>query len=389
MTWLAAFSGALACAGVAFALAGWAAVLRFSRRPVDPLTARPPVTVLKPLYRDEPLLEEALVSVCAQDYPALQIVFGVQDPSDPALAVVSRLKARFPDRAIETVIDPMPHGRNHKVGNLMNTLRAARHDVLVIADSDVHVPPDWLDRMVGCLNRPGVGLATVLYTGLPATRAAAARLGATQITHALLPGALLARALGRQDCFGATMALRRETLDRVGGLRMLVDHLADDNVLGRLVRQEGLRVELAAVVPATTVPETSYGALWSHELRWARTTRALEPIGFAASSVQYPLFWSALALVASGCAWWAVVLSGVVWLARALAACGIDHALGLAIKAPLWLLPLRDVLYMAVLAASFVGDRVEWRGHALTADNGRDDQDGQDAFPSEGKVRIY
>ena len=387
MTLLATLSAALACAGVAFALAGWAAVLRFSRRPVAPLAARPPVTLLKPLYRDEPLLEEALASVCAQDYRALQIVFGVQDPADPALAVVARLQARFPDRAIDVVVDPMPHGRNRKIGNLMNMLRAARHDVLVIADSDVHVPPDWLDRMVGCLARPGVGVATVLYTGLPATRASAARLGATQITHTLLPGALLARAVGRQDCFGATMALRRETLDRVGGLRMLVDHLADDNVLGRLVRAEGLRVELASVVPATTVPETTYGALWRHELRWARTTRALEPIGFAASSMQYPLFWSALAVIASGCAPWAVGLFAVAWIVRALAVRGIDQALGLAITPPFWLLPLRDVLFMAVLAASFVGDRVEWRGHALTADNGRDDPDG--AFSSEGKARIY
>lgn len=385
MTFLAALSAALACAGVMFALAGWAAVLRFSRRSAEAVVARPPVTILKPLYRDEPLLEEALASVCAQDYGALQIVFGVQELADPALAVVARLQARFPDRVMDVVIDPMPHGRNRKIGNLMNMLRVARHDVLVIADSDVHVPPDWLDRLVGCLARPGVGLATVLYTGLPANRAAAARLGATQITHALLPGALLARAFGRQDCFGATMALRRETLDRIGGLRMLVDHLADDNVLGRLVRTEGLRVELAAVVPATTVPETSLAALWTHELRWARTTRALEPIGFAASSVQYPLFWSALAAAFSGGALWAFGLIAVAWTIRALAVRGIDHALGLAIEPPLWLLPLRDGLFMAVLAASFVGNRVEWRGHALTADNGRDEPDAADAFPAQKK----
>ncbi len=386
MTCLSAIWAALACAGVGFTLAGWASVLRFSRRPAPRLSTCPPVTILKPLYGDEPLLPEALGSVCAQDYPALQIVFGVQDPSDPALAVVAALKARFPDREIDVVVDPMPHGRNRKIGNLMNMLRAAKHEILVIADSDVHVPQDWLARLVACLAQPGVGLATVLYTGLPASRGLAARLGATQITHALLPGALLARTLGRQDCFGATMALRRETLDRVGGLRMLVDHLADDNVLGQLVRAEGLRVELATVVPATTVPETSFRALWRHELRWARTTRALEPIGFALSSVQYPLFWSALAAVLSGGAPWAVGLFAVAWVVRGLAVLGVNDTLGLAVRPPFWLLPLRDALFVATLIASFMGDHVEWRGHGLRADNGRDEPSGWKR-PADGKVR--
>ncbi len=385
MTMLASFSAAIACIGLAFALAGWGAVGRFSRRAAVPVLARPPVTVLKPLCGDEPLLEEALATVCQQSYPALQIIFGVQSTDDAALAVVDRLRARFAGPAIDVVVDPSEHGHNRKVGNLMNMLRAARHDVLVIADSDVHVPPDWLDRIVAALEQPGTGLATVLYTGLPASRSWPARLGATQITHALLPGALLARALGRQDSFGATMALRRETLDRIGGFRMLVDHLADDAVLGRLVLAEGMRVELAAVVPATTVPETSFRALWRHELRWARTTRALEPAGFAGSAAQYPLFWAALAIVFSGAAPWALGLFALTWTVRAAAVRGIDHALGLAIRPPLWLLPLRDVLFVSVIIASFLGDRVDWRGHPMTADNGRDEPD---VFPSEEGVRI-
>ncbi len=260
------------------------------------LPARPPITILQPLHGDEPLLEEALASVFAQDYPDFQVVFGVQNPADPALDVVRRLQARFPERDIAVVVDATQHGSNRKVGNLINMLAVARHDVLVIADSDVHVTPDYLDRLVADLPRPGTGLATTIYTGLPANGGLAARLGATQITHALLPGALLARALGRQDCFGASMALTRATLERIGGLQALADHLADDNVLGRLVREQGLAVELAATVPATTVPETTLKALWMHELRWARTIRALEPLGFALSAVQYPLFWSALAV---------------------------------------------------------------------------------------------
>ncbi len=388
MTTFAAINGIIACVGILFVIAGWTAVVRFVRRGSPPLPeTRPAVTILKPLYGNEPLLEDALETVFHQIYPSFQIVLGVQSPADPALAVVDRLRARFPLIHVDVVVDPTQHGRNRKVGNLTNMLRWARHEVLVIADSDVHVPPDWLDRLVATLFQPGVGLATALYTGLPAKKAVVAQLGATQITHCLLPGALLARLLGRQDCFGASMALRRETLTRLGGFRMLVDHLADDNVLGRLVRAEGFEVALASVLPATTVPETRLALLWSHELRWARTMRALEPAGFAGSVVQYPLFWSALGALASGGAVWAIGIFILAWTIRALAVRGIDQALGLASTSPLWLLPLRDVLFVAVLATSFVGDRVEWRGAVLEADNGRDEP-ALDAFASDEEVRL-
>jgi ceramide glucosyltransferase len=331
------------------------------------------ITVLKPLHGDEPRLEEALATLCVQDYPNYQIVFGVQDDSDPAASVVRRLQDRFPARDIALVIDPRRHGANGKVGNLINMLPAARHAVLAIADSDLHVPPDYLTRLLAGLAAPGTGLVTTLYAGLPATDCLAARLGATQITHTFLPGALLSRALGRQDCLGATMVLRRDTLARVGGLAALVDHLADDNALGRLVAGLGLAVRLADTVPATTVPETTLRALFRHELRWARTIRALAPSPFAASVVQYPLFWSAFAVALSAGAPWALALFVAAWLARAVLARGIDRSLlpllpGVAFAAPVWLLPLRELMSVLVLAAGFTGRRVDWRGHALDAD---------------------
>ena len=127
-----------------------------------------PVTVLKPLYGDEPLLEQALASVCQQDYPEWQVVFGVQDRADTAMPVVQRLQNRFPECDIAVVVDPTRHGPNGKVGNLINMLAAAKHDVLVIADSDVHVARDWLWRLIAALVAPGVGLVTTVYTGLPA-----------------------------------------------------------------------------------------------------------------------------------------------------------------------------------------------------------------------------
>src|SRR5690242_2110118 len=212
--------------GLAQATSGWLVVRRFmrsARRPELPSPA--PITVLKPLHGDEPLLEQALESVCIQDYEApWQVVLGVSHPGDTALPVVRRLQSRFPAHDFAVVVNATIHGPNRKVGNLINMLPAAKHDVLVIADSDVHVAQDWLRQLAIALARPGVGLVTTIYTALPTSGVAA--LGALHINHYFLPGALLARSLGRQDCLGATMALRRETLARIGGFASLVDHLA-------------------------------------------------------------------------------------------------------------------------------------------------------------------
>jgi ceramide glucosyltransferase len=293
------------------------------------------------------------------------------------------------------------------VNNLINMMAAARHDILVIADADVHVRPDYLERLVAGLQNPGVGLVTTLYAGLPVTWAnsnresgdgdgsrvpLASRLGATQITHGFLPGAVVARAFGRQDCLGATMCLHRHVLESIGGFPALVDHLADDNVLGRRVAALGLSVALADTVVLTTVPETSLRSLFRHELRWARTIRALTPASFAASVLQYPLAWAILTILLSAASSWSIGLFLSAWVLRGVAAFGVDRALArlwtkrsgartreveergshairaLAFSCPVWLLPLRDVLSVAVMLASYGGRQVDWRGHRLDAD---------------------
>jgi ceramide glucosyltransferase len=278
------------------------------------------------------------------------------------------VQRRHPTCDIAVVIDPQRHGANQKVGNLINMLPHAKYDVLAITDSDLHVTPDYLDRIVAPLALPDTGLVCTLYAGLPATRRLPGLLGASHITHSFLPGALLARVLGRQDSLGATMLLRRATLARIGGLEALADHLADDNALGRLVRNTGLAVRLADTVPLTTVPETRLAALFRHELRWARTIRALVPVQFVASALQYPLAWAALTILLSAGALWSVALFAAAWAARDAIARGIDRALGRPSDIPIWLLPLRDLMSVVVMIASYGGLRVDWRGHELTAD---------------------
>ena len=369
---LAIMPACIAAVGAVQACVAAASVGLFAKRLGLQPSALPPVTVLKPLYGDEPLLEQALASFCEQDYPDYQIVFGVHSPLDPALRVAQHVAARFPARDIAIVVDSATHGANGKVGNLINMLPAAKHDVLLVSDSDVHVRPDYLRRLIAELEQDSAGLVTTLYAGLPARRSMPALLGALQITETFLPGALMARILGRQDCLGASMMLQRRTLERIGGFRALLDHLADDYILGVLVRRTGLSVHLADSVVATTVPEASLRALLRHELRWSRTIRTLVPYAHLASVAQYPIAFALLALAAAPSVWM-VALSVGVWAARAAAAAAVARALRpklgrLASRPALWLLPLRDVLSLAVVAWSFVGRQVDWRGKAMLAD---------------------
>ncbi len=373
---LAGAAAALAAAGVAQGLIGYRMVRRFrSARTPARGGAFEPITVMKPLYGAEPLLEEALSSVFAQDYPAFQVVLGVQDAADPAIEVVRRVQARFPHRDSTLVIDRRSHGRNRKIGNLANMLPYARHGILVIADSDVHARPDYLTSIARAFGAPGIGLVTTVYTGLPASGSWIASLGATGITHGFLPGALIGRRLGREDCLGATMAIRRETLDALGGFGVIADDLADDAALGRAVRALGLHVALADTVPATTVPETRLPALFWHELRWARVIRSQVPGKLALSTVQYPLAWAGLAVAASGGAAWSFGVFAAAWLGRAATGRAVDRALGLAAlglarPVPVALLPLRDLLSLVVVGASYLSTRVRWRGQVLNVGPG-------------------
>lgn len=368
---LADIFAALALIGLLQALLSCILIQRLARSPAPAPETTPPITILKPLHGADPLLEEALTSQCQQDYPKFQIICGLQDPTDPARAIVERLRQRFPNVDLQLVINPTPHGTNRKIANLINMLPAAKYETLVISDADIHAPPDYLRILAATLAQPGVGLATTGYVGLPASRAWPALLGTAGINHIFLPGTLLARAMGRQDCLGATMTLRRATLAQAGGLEALADHLADDNILGQHIRALGLDVALAPVIVATTVPETTWHALWRHELRWGRTIRALAPRAFAASTLQFKLVWAALAVLAAPTPQ-SLGFFAAIWLFAAFAAHGGERALaprlkGLAFAAPVWLLPLREALSFAILLASYAGNRVEWRGQTLSA----------------------
>ena len=201
-------------------LAGTAvAAIRFASRATPTGAERPPVSLLKPLHGAEPDLYENLRSFAEQDYPVVQVVLGVNDAKDGALPVARALVRDLPDRDIALVVDPRVRGGNQKVANLENMLRAARHEILVLADSDMRVDRHYLAAVTAPLHDPQIGIVTCLYQGV-ATAGVWSELGALHINFGFLPSALVAAALGiERGCFGATIAMRRETLSQIGGLQ--------------------------------------------------------------------------------------------------------------------------------------------------------------------------
>jgi ceramide glucosyltransferase len=249
------------------------------------------VSVLKPLCGAEPRLYENLRTFCDQRHGRFQLVLGVSSPDDPAIAVVRRLQAAYPTRDIELAVDTRVHGSNLKVSNLINMAERARYDVIVIADSDIAVEPDYLDTVAAPLADPHVGVVTCLYVA-QGVGGFWPRVGALFINEWFAPSVRVAHAAGsRRFGFGATLALRRATLERIGGFDALKNCLADDYWLAEHVRALGLSTVLSRVMVATDVIEPTFFALWQRETRWLRTIRSVNPLGFAFLFITFPTPW--------------------------------------------------------------------------------------------------
>lgn len=349
------------------------AVLAWRRR-ATPTGAQglPPVSLLKPLCGPEPGLYENLRTFCQQDYPDYEIVFGVLDRRDPALAVVERLRAEFPSLPIEVVIDPQQHGSNYKTSNLINMVARARHDVLAMADSDAYVGPDYLRIVTAPLREESVGLVTCLYRAVP-TRPVFSRLGAMYINEWYMPSVLIAWLFGYQGYVsGQTLCVRRGTLRAIGGLEAIANHLADDHQLGERVRALGLRIVLSPYMPSAEYHEPGFRSLARHEVRWMRTLYILRRRSFPLIFLSFSLPLATLGIVlATG----AQVLAGAAWTLFAVAvaarlALHFSHRRerGRAAFCDLWLVPARDLLLCWVWCMSLFTSHITWRGNRFNVD---------------------
>lgn len=343
----------IAMVGVVYTLAATALSGRWRMTPTKPPSETPSITMLKPLHGPEPELAAKLSGFLDQNYAgSIDMVCGASRAGDPALAAIPA--------AARTVIDPTRHGSNAKVSNLINMMREVSGEIVILSDSDMAVPRDYAARIVAALEKPGVGAVTLLYAGRGET-GGWSRMAAAGISWSFLPSVMVGLATGlAKPCMGSTIAMRRATLDAIGGFERFKDLLADDNAIGMAVRELGLKVVAPPPIVTHGCTETSLAALARHELRWKATVRMLDPVGYAGSVVTYPLVWGLLAL-AAGAGWW---VPFVALLSRLILARRIDAVVGARI-APLWWLPARDLLSFGLYVGAFFTRRVDWRGQAL------------------------
>jgi ceramide glucosyltransferase len=329
-----------------------------------PPVSIPPVTIMIPLHGADFNAYQNYALFCGQDYPEYQIVFGVRESTDSSTPIVRKLIAEFPDRDIELVVCPDVTGANLKVSNLQNMYGRAKHEHIIIVDSDIRVGNDYLRQIMSEFSDERVGLVTCLYRAADAPDFAA-RLEAVGLTAEFMPGVLTARMIeGVKFALGSTMATTRARLEAAGGFHALKDYLADDFMLGNLIARQGYEVRISSYTVETAMGPSGFLAMVRHQMRWARSTRISRPAGhlgliltygtalalinvFVSLGSQFSLWLLAFALVARMAMGWLI---------------GVRYLNDKILKRHFWLLPARDVLSFVIWCLSWAGRRVEWRG---------------------------
>jgi ceramide glucosyltransferase len=379
----------LSVAGMGYYLAALVAARAYLLRRRAPLQHfAPAVTILKSLKGLDPGMLDAFRSHCRQSYRgSYELLFGVSSFSDPAAAAVEQLKIEFPQIPIRLFECPERLGTNGKVSTLIQLARNASHEFLLINDSDITVAPDYLERVMGCfadspLSRdtapkretPVRGLVTALYRGR-AHGTLPSRLESLGIATDFQPAVLLSKMLegGLHYGLGSTLAVRREALEKAGGLEALVDHLADDYEMGVRICRAGYTVELSSAVVETAIPAYSWRGFIDHQLRWLRTVRDARPAGYAGLIFTYGLGLAVLNAIASGLSpvsLWLLAMSLFLRLALAMTV-GAEVLGDHGVLPFLWLLPFRDLIAMGLWAAGFAGNTIVWRGEEFELRKGR------------------
>jgi ceramide glucosyltransferase len=319
-----------------------------------------PISILKPLAGADEGLEENLRSFFQQEYPAFEILFAVRTRDDLAVPVVEKLRAEYPDVPARLIITGEPPYANAKVFSLDRMMQAARHDLLVMSDSDIRVTPAMLRVIAAEFQDPKLGIATCPYRAVPGA-SIWSRLEAIGMNTEFLAGVLTARMLdGMKFAIGPTIAARREALLAIGGFDRVKDYLAEDFVLGKFVSEAGYVSILSSYVIEHRIGSQDFAHNAAHRLRWSRSTRRSRPAGYAGQVFTNPLPVALLLMLAFPC--WPLVL--VTALFRAASACATA---GWVLHDPLtarawWLVPVQDLLSFAFWAAGFFGNTIVWRG---------------------------
>jgi len=333
----------------------------------------PGVSILKPLRGTDPEMYEAFRSHCIQEYGGYELLFGVSDLADPAVALAERLKVEFPERAIRLVLCERLLGPNGKVSNLAHMVRQARFNFLIVNDSDINVAPDYLWRVMARFADEHVGMVTCLYRGV-AGRTIGSRLESVGIATDFSAGVLAARVLqGVKFGLGSTLAFRRNDLGAIGGFESLVDYLADDYELGARIARLGKQVIVSDVVVDHHLPDYSFREFVRHQMRWARAIRDSRKLDYVGLAATFGVPWAILTVGFARAAAWSWILLAITQATRwALAAMMTQRVLRQRFGVLDYLLiPLRDVVALLVWAASFAGHTIHWRGLEFRLRNGK------------------
>jgi ceramide glucosyltransferase len=326
------------------------------------LKTMPPISVLKPLCGQDDCLEENLRSFFTQDYPEYEILFAVHALSDPAVAVVEKVRHEFPRgprvHLVETGESAAPNAKAHSLGHLV---ARAQHSVLVMSDSDVQAPAALLRRIAAEFQNPVVGVVTCPYRAVPG-KGFWSRLEALGMNTQFLAGVLVAWLVGEMDfALGPTLAARREVIEAIGGFDQLGDYLAEDFVIGNLAPRFGYRVVLSSCVIEHRIGSQPFKLNFQHRLRWARSTRRSRPAGYWGEIFTNPIPLAVLLWLAQPKLWPVVAVTA---LFRTLAAWSTAEWV---LHDPLtrrrwWLIPIQDVISLLVWIAGFFGSTIDWRG---------------------------
>ncbi len=355
------FAAAVLAGSLVYCLLTMIAARRYLAVKPPPLEAAVPISVLKPLAGADEGLEGNLRSFFEQDYPEFELLFAVRSPGDPAVAVTERLRAEYPAVPARLIVTGEPPWPNAKVFSLDRMLSQARHDLLVMSDSDIRAARGLLRAVAAEFISPRVDLATCPYRAVPG-RGFWSALEAIGMNTEFLGGVLVARLVeGMKFAVGPTIVARRRALEAMGGFERLKDYLAEDFVMGRFAAELGCGVILSSHVIEHRIGGQGFRANMAHRLRWARSTRRSRPAGYLGQAFTNPLP-IALLLWALAPAWWPAVI-----LAAALRAAAAWAVAGWVLHDPLtarrwWLVPLQDMLSFLFWLAGFFGRTIVWRG---------------------------
>jgi len=344
----------------------YAALALFRRSPAIDPDFQPPITILKPICGLDNDSYENFASFCRQNYSQYQIIFGVRDAQDPCIEVVRQIMQDFPAVDIQLVISDRLIGTNLKVSNLANAELQAKYPILLLADSDVWVGPDYIQRIIQPLRDPKVGVVTCLYR--PLTRGWVANFEALGIATDYLAGVVAANKLeGMKYTLGPTVVIQRQVLQEIGGFAAIADYLADDYQLGNLPSRLGYKVVLSDYIIDHVISTDSITDLLRRQLRWAYCTRVSRPGGYLGLIFTHSVAASLFCFIGAQASGWAWVGIALIWLTRLLMAwiVGVWGLKDTVVQRSLWLIPLRDLVSFLIWGYGFVSNHINWRGQRM------------------------